>query len=229
MITMFKILLFIAILSIAIYLLDINFVEYFEEIKHLLNSQQNKSKKSSPSGEGYYGAIDRYCETVKKVFGKKENLSKSTEFFTRPKFFGEKEYLPIQGRPVTTHLFNVPIPFNTNVNILKIVGLDNYRWIVDSDNSFELNIRNQKLDISDICTIDAATRTLLFFIGDNKFILNVDFDSGEAIIKTNSKEFESEFAVLTFEAKSLEAEKATLGLTRMTQKTLEEFKIGDIK
>lgn len=161
----------------------------------------------------------------------------TTKFFIRPKFFGEKEYfLPIQGSlQVTTPSFNVPIPFNTSVNILTMVGLNKERWIVDWKSGFELNIRNQKIDISDICTIDAANRTLLFLIGDNKFILNVDFDSGKTIIKTNSKEFESEFAVLSFRAKHIETPKnyygkATLELARMAQKKLEESennKIGD--
>ena len=122
--------------------------------------------------------------------------------------------------------FNVPIPVNTDVNILEMVGLNNCLWIVD--NVFELNICGKKIDIS--------KRTIVFFIGENnKFILSIDFDSGKTIIKTNSKEFESEIAVLTFEVKHIKTPKnfygkATLELARMAQKKREEFennKIGD--
>lgn len=103
--------------------------------------------------------------------------------------------------PVTTPTFSVPIHFNTPINILEMVGLDKYRWIVD--NIFGLNIRGQNIDVSNFCTI-GTTRTIVFFIGENnKFSLSVSFDSGETIIKTNSKEFESEVAVLTFEVKSI--------------------------
>ena len=38
--------------------------------------------------------------------------------------------------------FNVPIPVNTDVNILEMVGLNNCLWIVD--NVFELNICGKK-------------------------------------------------------------------------------------
>ena len=129
--------------------------------------------------------------------------------------------------------FNVPIPVNTDVNILEMVGLNNCLWIVD--NVFELNICGKKIDISNFCSI-GASRTIVFFIGENnKFILSIDFDSGKTIIKTNSKEFESEIAVLTFEAKHIKPPKnyygkATIELARMAQKKREEFennKIGD--
>ena len=130
--------------------------------------------------------------------------------------------------------FSVPIHFNTPINILEMVGLDKYRWIVD--NVFELNIRGQNVDISNFCTI-GTTRTIVFFIGENnKFSLSVSFDSGETVIKTNSKEFESEVVVLTFEAKHIKTpnkdyyDKASLELARMAKKKLEESennKIGD--
>lgn len=175
-------------------------------------------------------AISQYIHSTLFKSKKKE----TTEFFIRPKFFGEKEHLPMQGLSVTTPSFSVPISFNTPINILEMVGLDKYRWIVN--NVFGLNVRGQNIDISNFCTI-GATRTIVFFIGENnKFSLSVSFDSGEAIIKTNSKEFESEVAILTFEAKSLYESprdyygKATLEFIRMTQKTLEETennKIGD--
>lgn len=148
-------------------------------------------------------------------------------------FFGDKNRLPIQGLKVNTPRFNVPIPVNTDVNILETVGLNNCLWIVD--NVFELNICGKKVDISNFCTI-GSSRTIIFFIGENnKFILSIDFDSGETIIKTNSKEFESEIVVLTFEAKHIKTPKnfygkATLELARMAQKKREEFennKIGD--
>ena len=144
-------------------------------------------------------------------------------------FFGDKNRLLIQGLKVNTPRFNVSIPVNTNVNILKTVGLNNRLWIVD--NVFELNICGQKVDISNFCTI-GASHTIVFFIGENnKFILSIDFDSGKTIIKTNSKEFESEVAVLTFEAKYINFYgRATLELARMAQKKREEFennKIGD--
>lgn len=223
---MITILLVIAILAIIGHILEID----FSNIKKWFKSKE----KPSPSGEGYYGAIDRYCETVKKVFGKKENLPKSTEFFVRPKFFGEKEYLLMQGLPVNVPSYIVPIVINTPINILEMVGLDKYRWIVD--NIFRLSIRGQEVDISNFCTI-GATRTIVFFIGENnKFSLSVSFDSGEAIIKTNSKEFASEVAILIFGAKHIETSnkeyygKATLELARMVQKKLEESennKIGD--
>lgn len=148
-------------------------------------------------------------------------------------FFDDKNRLPMQGLKVNTPCFNVPIPVNTDVNILETVGLNNRLWIVD--NVFELNICGQKVDISNFCSI-GASRTIVFFIGENnKFILSIDFDSGKTIIKTNSKEFESEIAVLTFEAKHIKTPKnfygkATIELSRMAQKKREEFennKIGD--
>lgn len=148
-------------------------------------------------------------------------------------FFGDKNRLPIKGLKVNTPRFNVRIPVNTDVNILETVGLNNCLWIVD--NVFELNICGKKVDISNFCSI-GASRTIVFFIGENnKFILSIDFDSGKTIIKTNSKEFESEIAVLTFEAKHIKTPKnfygrATLELARMAQKKREEFennKIGD--
>lgn len=148
-------------------------------------------------------------------------------------FFNDKNRLPMQGVKVNAPRFNVQIPVNTDVNILEMVGLNNYLWIVD--NVFELNICGQKVDISNFCAI-GASRTIVFFIGENnKFILCINFDSGETIIKTNSKEFESEIVVLTFEAKHIKTPKnfygkATLELARMAQKKREEFennKIGD--
>lgn len=148
-------------------------------------------------------------------------------------FFDDKNHLQMQCLKVNTPYFNVPIPVNTDVNILEIVGLNNRLWIVD--NVFELNICGQKVDISNFCAI-GSSRTIVFFIGENnKFILSIDFDSGKSIIKTNSKEFESEIAVLTFEAKYIKTPKnfygkATLQLSRMAQKKREEFennKIGD--
>ena len=153
----------------------------------------------------------------------------------KPKYIDKKEFLPMQGSlPVTTPSFNVPIPFNTVVNILEMVGLDKYRWIVD--NVFGLSVRDQKVDTSNFCTIN-ATRTIVFFIGEkNKFSLSVSFDSGEVIIKTNSKEFESEVAVLTFGAKHIENTnkayygKASLESSRKAKRLLEYFekhKIGD--
>ena len=136
--------------------------------------------------------------------------------------------------PVITPAFSVPIHFNTPINILEMVGLDKYRWIVD--NVYGLNIRGQNVDISNFCTI-GTTRTIVFFIGENnKFSLSVSFDSGETIIKTNSKEIESEVAILTFEAKSICKSpkdyygKASLEFARMAQKKLKESennKIGD--
>lgn len=152
----------------------------------------------------------------------------TTKFFIRPKFFGEKEYLPMQGSlPVTTPSFNVPIPFNTPINVLKIVGLDNYRWIVNND--FGLFVRNQRIDISNFCTV-GNVRTVVFFIGENnKFAFNINRDTGETIIKTNSKEFESEFAILTFGAKSIYEPpkaywgKASLESLRKAKKILEEM------
>lgn len=218
---MITILLVIAILAIIGHILEID----FSNIKKRFKSSK---EKSLPSGEGYYGAIDRYCETVKKVFGKKENLPKSTEFFVR------QEYLSMQGLPVNAPSYIVPIVVNTSINILEMAGLDKYRWIVD--NVFRLSIRGQEVDISNFCTI-GATRTIVFFIGENnKFSLSVSFDSGEAIIKTTSKEFASEVAILIFGAKHIENPnkeyygKATLELARMAQKKLEESendKIGD--
>lgn len=148
-------------------------------------------------------------------------------------FFCDKNCLSIKGLKVNTPRFNAPIPVNTDVNILEMVGLNNRLWIVD--NVFELNICGQKVDISNFCSI-GSSRTIVFFIGENnKFILSIDFDSGKTIIKTNSKEFESEIAVLTFEAKHIKTPKnfygkATLQLARMAQKKREEFennKIGD--
>lgn len=144
-------------------------------------------------------------------------------------FFDDKTCLPMKGIKVNATRFNVPITVNTDVNILETVGLNNRLWIVD--NVFELNICGKKVDISNFCTI-GSSRTIVFFIGENnKFILSINFDSGETIIKTNSKEFESEVAVLTFEAKySNYYGKASLELARMAKKKLEEFennKIGD--
>lgn len=148
-------------------------------------------------------------------------------------FFGDNNCLPMKDLKVNTPRFNVPIPVNTDVNILETVGLNNCLWIVD--NVFELNICGKKVDISNLCAI-GASRTIVFFIGENnKFILSIDFDSGKTIIKTNSKEFESEIAVLTFEAKHIKTPKnyygkATIELARMAQKKREEFennKIGD--
>lgn len=144
-------------------------------------------------------------------------------------FFDDKTCLPMKGIKVNATRFNVPITVNTDVNILETVGLNNRLWIVD--NVFELNICGKKVDISNFCTI-GSSRTIVFFIGENnKFILSIDFYSGKTIIKTNSKEFESEVAVLTFEAKYINFYgKATLELARMAQKKREEFennKIGD--
>lgn len=199
-------------------------------------------------GNKFSDAISDYIEHIcSKLYNKNstdvnqtldvDDENKETAgFFMRPKYFDKKEYLPMQGGfPVTTPSFNVPIPFNTVVNILEMVGLDKYRWIVD--NVFGLSFRDQKVDISNFCTIK-ATRSIVFFIGENnKFSLSVSFDSGETIIKTNSKEFESEVAVLTFGAKHIENTnkayygKASLELARMAQKKLEESdennKIGD--
>ena len=198
-------------------------------------------------GNKFSDAISEYIGRIcSKLFNKKptdvnqtpnvDNEKKETVgFFMKPKCIDKKEFLPMQGGlPVTTPSFNVPIPFNTVVNILEMVGLDKYRWIVN--NVFRLNVRGQKIDTSNFCTIN-ATRTIVFFIGEkNKFSLSISFDSGEAIIKTNSKEFESEVAVLTFGAKSIYESpkayygKATLELARMAQKKLEESendKIGD--
>lgn len=226
---MITILLVIVILALIGHILEID----FSNIKKRFKSKE----KTSPSGEGYYGAIDRYCETVKKVFGKKENLPKSTEFFIRPKFFGEKDYSPIQylRLPVNTPSYIVPILVNTPINILEMAGLNKYCWIVD--NVFGLSIRGQNVDISNYCTIGDATRTIVFFIGENnKFSLSISFDSGEAIIKTNSKEFALEAAVLIFGAKHIENSnkayygKVSLESSRKAKKILEEFennKIGD--
>lgn len=122
-------------------------------------------------------------------------------------------------------LFNVPIPFNTPINVLEMIGLDNYRWIVNND--FELIVRNQRIDISNFCTV-GNVRTVVFFIGENnKFTFNINRDTGETIIKTNSKEFDSEVAILTFGAKCIQTPKnyygkAGLELSRKAKKILEE-------
>ena len=168
-----------------------------------------------------------YCALNNK-FSNAIDITKTPDIDNKKKetvqFFDDKNRLPS---------FNVPIPVNTDVNILETVGLNNSLWIVD--NVFELNICGQKVDISNFCAI-GSSRTIVFFIGENnKFIVSIDFDSGKTIIKTNSKEFESEVAVLTFEAKHIKTPKnfygrATLELARMAQKKREEFennKIGD--
>ncbi len=137
------------------------------------------------------------------------------------------------------NVFSVSIPINTLVNILDMAGLDKYRWIVDNTIDFELNICNQKVDVSNFCNI-GSTRTIVFFIGENnKFSLGVNFDSGETIIRTSSKEFESEFATLVFGAKNLKDpnpnnkeyySKASFELARQARIKLEESennKIGD--
>ena len=222
---MITILLVIAVLAIIGHILEIDFSNIKKRFKN--------KKKTGPSGEGYYGAIDRYCETVKKFLErkeeKKENLPKSTEFFMRPKFFGEKKYLPIQNLrlPVNTPSINVPIPFNTPINILEMIGLDNYRWIVNND--FGLFVRNQRIDISNFCTV-GNVRTVVFFIGENnKFTFNINRDTGETIIKTNSKEFALEVAILTFGVKSIYEPpkaywgKASLESSRKAKKILEEM------
>jgi hypothetical protein len=153
----------------------------------------------------------------------KSNKKETTEFFTRPKFFGEKDYLLIQGLPISTPLFIAPIPINTAVNIFDIVGLDKYRCIVD--NIFGLSICGQKVDISNFCTI-GATRTIVFFIGENnKFSLGINFDSGETIIRTDSKEFESEIATLVFGAKNLKTHNPKQSKSKLEES--KNNKIGD--
>lgn len=135
----------------------------------------------------------------------------------------KKDYLLTQGLPVNTNLFTTPIPVNTVVNIFDIVGLDKYRCIVD--NIFGLSIRGQKVDISNFCTI-GATRIIVFFIGENnKFSLCVNFDSGETIIRTSSKEFESEFATLIFGAKNLKTHNPKQSKSKLEES--KNNKIGD--
>lgn len=177
-----------------------------------------------------------YC-TLNNKFSDAIDVTKMSDIDNKKKettqFFDDKNHLQMQGLKVNTPYFNVPIHVNTDVNILEMVGLNNRLWIVD--NVFELNICGQKVDISNFCAM-GSSRTIVFFIGENnKFILSIDFDSGKTIIKTNSKEFESEIAVLTFEAKHIKTPKnfygrATIELARMVQKKREEFennKIGD--
>lgn len=131
-----------------------------------------------------------------------EEKKETTKFFMRPKFFGEKEYLPMQGLQVNTPFFNVPISFNTLVNILDIVGLDNKRWIVDWKSGFELIIQGQYIDLTSFCDIDHI-KTIVFSRGEIQFTLNVNCETGETFIKTNSKAFETEIATIVFKAVSI--------------------------
>ena len=185
MITMIKILLLIAILSIIMYFLDIDFVEYFEEIKHLLNSKKNESKKSSPSNdpyhiEGYFNSINRYCETVKKVFGKKKIPPKPTDIIScalcnTPPFFK----------------YEVKIPFNKDVNVFEMIGLDKYRWIIDWERGFELSICDQKQDLSNLLKnigfVDlGATKCFEFSKDDLDVSIHIECDTGNVHIYNDS-------------------------------------------
>lgn len=177
---------------------------------------------------------DAISECIGHICGKLYNKKETTDFFTRPKFFGEKEYLPMQGFTVNAPSFNIQIPFNDFVNILKMVGLNNERWIVDWKSGFKLIVRGQTLDLTNFCEI-GHVKTVVFLIGETQFTLSVNCDTGDTFIKTNSKDFETEIVTLVFKAESIQTPKnyygkATLELTRMTQKKLEESennKIGD--
>lgn len=181
---MITILLVIVILAIIGHILEINFSDTrlidFSSIRKRFKNKEKTSSSNDPYHiEGYFNSIDRYCETVKEVFGKKENPPKSADIIScalcnAPPFFK----------------YEVKIPFNKDVNVFEIIGLDKYRWIIDWERGFELSICDQKQDLHKLCNTGftdlSATKCFDFSKDDLEISIHINCDTGNVYMYNES-------------------------------------------